>query len=343
MGEDLLWPGYAYEIWSGDWRGSGGDTEIVNGAPYTGSDLTFEWGSAAGPDVDVLVGTATTTDADWEIRAEAPWDADVVWVTITITARAAMSAIRIGRVFDADTDWGWDGSWDTWNEVGDGWAAAAGERDGRTLALASPGADARICDFCSDVAGILAGTTSPSQDDAQLGLVVDVPDLAPGESASVRFAYAFAMDLDTAVALAVDAAANADHDADGVDAGDDCDDADASVYPGAVETSDGRDEDCDGAIDEESADVDDDGDGFAETDGDCDDADAAAYPGGSPAVGVTDADCDGVADNGDDLPAGDTGEDKVEIEGGCDTGGAGPEAALAGLALLATFGRRSRK
>ncbi len=41
-----------------------------------------------------------------------------------------------------------------------------------------------------------------------------------------------------------------DADGDGYDAGEDCDDSDASVNPGAEEACDDVDNDCDGAIDE---------------------------------------------------------------------------------------------
>jgi len=45
----------------------------------------------------------------------------------------------------------------------------------------------------------------------------------------------------------------ADEDGDGVTVGDgDCDDGDPAVYPGAVDGCDGRDEDCDGEIDEDA-------------------------------------------------------------------------------------------
>lgn len=40
-----------------------------------------------------------------------------------------------------------------------------------------------------------------------------------------------------------------DGDGDGVAAGEDCDDADATVFPGAVEVCNGRDDNCDGVVD----------------------------------------------------------------------------------------------
>ncbi len=109
--------------------------------------------------------------------------------------------------------------------------------------------------------------------------------------------------------------------------GPDCDDEDTGVNTGSQETCDGRDEDCDGEIDEDAADevvfyVDDDGDGYGDADavvmacddeeveeeglslvaGDCDDADPDIHP---EAMEVcedldVDEDCDGRADDYDE-------------------------------------------
>jgi hypothetical protein len=79
--------------------------------------------------------------------------------------------------------------------------------------------------------------------------------------------------------------------------GGDCDDDDPWTWPGATEWIDGLDNDCDGAVDEDTEVSDDDGDGFSELDGDCDDAAATSHPGADelPANGADD-DCDGLVD-----------------------------------------------
>ncbi|MFT5679985.1 MAG: hypothetical protein ACI8RZ_000890, partial [Myxococcota bacterium] len=111
--------------------------------------------------------------------------------------------------------------------------------------------------------------------------------------------------------ITVEAAeAPANHVADGTD----CDDADSTVHPAATETCDGRDEDCDGDIDEDFpfSDwyIDDDGDGWGDdalvssdcaalsghvtVGGDCDDSDPFISPGAEEVCddGIDD-DCDG--------------------------------------------------
>lgn len=99
--------------------------------------------------------------------------------------------------------------------------------------------------------------------------------------------------------------------------GRDCNDANPAVFPGAEETCNGVDEDCDGAIDDEAVDgvwsyPDEDGDGwggdadalFACTaqagwlaaGGDCDDADPATLPGATETCNGRDDNCDGALD-----------------------------------------------
>jgi subtilisin-like proprotein convertase family protein len=82
----------------------------------------------------------------------------------------------------------------------------------------------------------------------------------------------------------------ADVDGDGFFACDDCDDTNATVYPGAPELPDGLDNDCDGTF------IDGDGDGFAE-DRDCDDTNPAVNPGQTADLcNGFDEDCDGTVD-----------------------------------------------
>jgi len=110
--------------------------------------------------------------------------------------------------------------------------------------------------------------------------------------------------------------------------GEDCDDGDASVYPGAVETCDGLDNDCDSLVDDEDPEVDAatlesffedaDGDGFGNPDAiveacavgsgytdddtDCDDSRNDIHPDMSEhELTVWDDDCDGDAHQGQAL------------------------------------------
>ncbi len=106
-----------------------------------------------------------------------------------------------------------------------------------------------------------------------------------------------------ALDVSLGASVTADADADGHDAtaagGDDCDDGDRAVHPGA--TDDGGDQDCSGTASDR------DGDGVvasAAGGADCDDDDATRSPNASEAANDIDDDCDGWVDE-DFVTAGD--------------------------------------
>jgi hypothetical protein len=95
--------------------------------------------------------------------------------------------------------------------------------------------------------------------------------------------------------LPEDGAAGIDDDGDGADVNFDCDDSDPLRAPDFPELCDGIDNDCDEALPDDEADVDD--DGQMPCAGDCDDDDDGAWTGADEVCDGTDGDCDGRVDD----------------------------------------------
>jgi hypothetical protein len=73
----------------------------------------------------------------------------------------------------------------------------------------------------------------------------------------------------------------------------DCNDFDATTFPGATDRADYRDNDCDGTVDEGTVNADDDGDGYTEQGGDCNDGNRNIGPATLEIAGNgVDDDCD---------------------------------------------------
>ena len=93
---------------------------------------------------------------------------------------------------------------------------------------------------------------------------------------------------------------NIDHDGDGYTENQgDCNDADASVHPSALEVEDdGIDNNCDGQVDEiiDQNEIDNDNDGFTENQGDCDDSNSNINPNSIEIQDGLDNNCDGSID-----------------------------------------------
>jgi hypothetical protein len=90
-------------------------------------------------------------------------------------------------------------------------------------------------------------------------------------------------------------AAGVDADQDGFTTAIDCDDANPSIHPGAMELCNLADDDCDQAVDEG---FDQDGDGWTTCAGDCNNVNAQIHPAAAEACNGIDDDCDLLIDEG---------------------------------------------
>jgi|GEM_PF-1221703 len=96
----------------------------------------------------------------------------------------------------------------------------------------------------------------------------------------------------------------------------DCNDGDPNAFPGAIETVNGIDDDCNGIVDDGTPAYDNDGDGYTQLGGDCNDSDASVYPGAVELPDSLDNDCDGTFDE-DTAFSDDDGDGFTENGGDC--------------------------
>ncbi|MCK6529507.1 putative metal-binding motif-containing protein [Myxococcota bacterium] len=292
----------------------GGDCDDAEPAVYPGAEEDGGAGTGAGDgldnDCDTLVDEGTTSyDDDGDGFSEAEGDCNDGNATIR------PGAAEIANGIDDDCDGTADEGTSAFDDDGDGYCegascvggASPGDCDD-TRSLVYPGASEALNGRDDDCDGLVDEGTEGADDDGDgyTGLGGDCDD----SDASVHPGAAEAPNgVDDDCDGLVDEGTTAyDDDGDGycelspcTQAGvlpGDCNDVSSSVRPGATETADGIDQDCDGLVDEGTAAYDDDGDGWTENAGDCDDANALVRPGATEVADGRDNDCDGTADEG---------------------------------------------
>jgi MYXO-CTERM domain-containing protein len=303
LGGDMIRVGHQWEQWSFSYTTADGSHSGTNLGPHDDTDLVMSW---EGPWLsDTIHGLRASGDNEHmavETGLAVSQTDSVLWIDTTITALVDMEDLWLARGFDPDQDYWATSSYGTDNTSGDGYASATGSYDGRAIALMGEGplglGIGGVCSWCTTPAGIVDAAGEETSGDNQPGVAVQVGSLLAGESAQVRFVYSFGLGEIPTIGMGFSWLADDDLDNDGSSSSLDCDDWDETRSPETAELADGKDNDCDGEIDEDTVASDDDGDGWTELDGDCDDSDPMVYPGAEPKEGVMNADCDGEADTG---------------------------------------------
>lgn len=347
LGGDLLLPGRPFEAWGASWIMGEESFAVRAQAPDRDGPVSLSWDPwRLTPEFVSLSGRGELSGGlSVRIDIDLPRDGDVVYMTHTFRASVPVRSFSATRTVDNDPDYYRDRSYASLN-FAEGPVAVAASRYpvGHTLAVAIEGGFASVCSWCVTPEEVRAGVPGPIEADRVVGVASEPVDLDAGQEIALRFVYALAEEPSLARDRALDAMTVVDLDQDGfTEAEGDCDDRDATVYPGAPELPDGKDNNCNGEIDEGPQHIDGDEDGFTPAQGDCDDTDPRVYPGAPPVPGIVDANCDGIADeqpfDSGEPPSG-WGATLDSVSGGCSSTQAAGSIALVTLSLLALARRR---
>ena len=276
------------------------------------TDGVFDWDGAGGtiPVGDILTVTLTFTPTVPGLYAS-----DLRLVTDNAGANSKVLTIR-GQALNASAERS--------PAVLDLGVAAAGETGTGEISVRNTGGVDLVLDqvnaspsTCSVTPSTGVSVSAGNTVDLSVSCLAESEDAMEGE---VTFSST-TVSLEPVVLLMNEcnggSAATYDGDGDGYAAcGADCDDGNPDAHPGATETCNGEDDDCDGVIDETTECFDDDGDGLSEEEGDCNDGDPAVSPDAEEQLGNgVDDDCDGVIDQGtEDLDA----DGYSDVGGDCD-------------------------
>jgi len=336
--QNVTYPGTPWQQTSIQYDKSG-----TSKALFSGNDLGATWTTTVESDLSTTTrkiakykykaGILRVTQTDsWLIKGKA------IQVKVSVTnkssTKAAPNFVYVHGM-DVDVDYDTYLDFDTWNDAidtdSDGtidYVKSEGYWSGWTVAYG-------ICDASNQEVGHSSWSTSPTvalvddgdaAADRQMHFRHTASTIAAGDTLDFTFVLVF----DTTPAKAqtwytksVPLACSCDSDGDGYDAiscgGTDCNDSDATIYPGADEYCNGVDDDCNGIIDDDYAVdaidwyLDDDGDSYGDLSTleiscaasrdyvadstDCDDTDAAVNPAATEVCNGYDDDCDTLIDS----------------------------------------------